>query len=183
MAVCRRTPPGDTHIGGSMGLKSQTKRHQNNTPICFAHLDKCNGIVLACWRSITLPIYGARKSPVFFSPSCEPASCRLLLPLLQLRRVPPPRQLALLVARGAHEAGRCKISGRIVMRSDVAAATGPCGHGKVEISDLTRRHMATCRCRGPPPICSADSEKIRGAKAARLPPTRSHSRLIERLIA
>ena len=44
-----------------MGLKSQTKRHQNNTPICFAHLDKCNGIVLACWRS-TLPVYGARKS-------------------------------------------------------------------------------------------------------------------------
>ena len=29
-----------------MGLKRQTKRHQNNTPICFAHLDKCNGIVL-----------------------------------------------------------------------------------------------------------------------------------------
>ena len=67
-----------------MGLKSQTKRHQNNTPICFAHLDKCNGIVLACWRS-TLPTYGAGKSPVFFSPSCEPASCRLLLPFLQLR--------------------------------------------------------------------------------------------------
>ena len=78
-----------------MGLKRQTKRHQNNTPICFAHLDKCNGIVLACWRS-TLPTYGAGKSPVFFSPSCEPASCRLLLPFLQLRRVPPPRQLTLL---------------------------------------------------------------------------------------
>ena len=79
-----------------MGLKRQTKPHQNNTPICFAHLDKCNGIVLACWRS-TLPTYGAGKSPVFFSPSCEPASCRLLLPLLQLRRVPPPRQLSLIV--------------------------------------------------------------------------------------
>ena len=79
-----------------MGLKRQTKRHQNNTPICFAHLDKCNGIVLACWRS-TLPVYGARKSPVFFTPSCEPASCRLLLPLLQLRWVPTPRRTALLV--------------------------------------------------------------------------------------
>ena len=68
-----------------MGLKRRTKRHHNNTPICFAHLDKCNGIVLACWRS-TLPTYGAGKSPVFFSPSCEPASCRLLLPFLQLLR-------------------------------------------------------------------------------------------------
>ena len=58
-------------LGGSMGLKTQTKRHQNNTPICFAHLDKCNGIVLACWKS-SLPIYGAGKSPVFFSPSCGP---------------------------------------------------------------------------------------------------------------
>ena len=70
-----------------MGLKRRTKRHHNNTPICFAHLDKCNGIVLACWRS-TLPTYGAGKSPVFFSPSCEPASCRLLLPFLQLSGVP-----------------------------------------------------------------------------------------------
>ena len=61
-----------------MGLKRQTKRHQNNTPICFAHLDKCNGIVLACWRS-TLPTYGAGKSPVFFSPSGEPASCAVNL--------------------------------------------------------------------------------------------------------
>ena len=58
-------------LGGSMGLKTQTKRHQNNTPICFAHLDKCNGIVLACWKS-SLPIYGAGKSPVFFPPSCGP---------------------------------------------------------------------------------------------------------------
>ena len=102
-----------TRVGGSMGLKRQTKRHQNNTPICFAHLDKCNGIVLACWRS-TLPTYGAGKSPVFFSPSCEPASCRLLLPFLQLRRVPPPRQLALLVpyVRVQHKPPRVRVRGR-----------------------------------------------------------------------
>ena len=100
-----------------MGLKRQTKRHQNNTPICFAHLDKCNGIVLACWRS-TLPTYGAGKSPVFFSPSCEPASCRLLLPFLQLRRVPPPRQLALLVphVRVQHKPPRVRVRARVRVR-------------------------------------------------------------------
>ena len=46
----------------------------------------------------------------------------------------------MMCARGAHEADRCKRAGRIAVRSDVAAATGPCGHANVEISDLTRRH-------------------------------------------
>ena len=43
--------------------------------------------------------------------------------------------------RGAHEADRCKSAGRIAVRSDVAAATGPCGHGKVEISEPLRRYL------------------------------------------
>ena len=63
------TPILASRLGGNMGLKSQTKRHQNNTPICFAHFDKCNGIVLACWRS-TLPTYGqrSRQKSGFFLP-------------------------------------------------------------------------------------------------------------------
>jgi hypothetical protein len=87
-------PLARLRIGAGMVLKRQTKRHQNNTPICFAHFDKCNGIVLACWRS-TLPTIRSPQKSDFFSPSCEPASCRLSLPLPQLRRVPPPRKLAL----------------------------------------------------------------------------------------
>ena len=37
--------------GGIMGLKRRTKRHHNNTPICFAHLDKCSGSH-ASWPSL-----------------------------------------------------------------------------------------------------------------------------------
>ena len=36
------------------------------------------------------------------------------------------------------------------MRSDDAAATGPCGHGKVEISDPLRRYLPHEARRGPP---------------------------------
>jgi len=36
-----------TTLGGSMGLKCETKPNQNNTPVYCAHLDKYNGIVLA----------------------------------------------------------------------------------------------------------------------------------------
>ena len=73
-----------------MGLKRQTKRHQNNTPICFAHLDKCNGIVLACWRS-TLPTYGAGTVRPYFwdflgAPWRWRTACRLGPPVLWRRR-------------------------------------------------------------------------------------------------
>ena len=40
-----------TGVLSIMGLKRRTKRHHNNTPICFAHLDKCSGSH-ASWPSL-----------------------------------------------------------------------------------------------------------------------------------
>ena len=74
------------------------------------------------------------------------------------------------VAR-ASEADSSRNSRFLAVRSDVAAATGPCEHGKVEISDLTRRHLPTCRSLEVVLAAVADSGKIRAVKWATLPPT------------
>ena len=104
-ATCSITPMRPPELGGSMGLKRQTKRHQNNTPICFAHLDKCNGIVLACWRS-TLPRYGAGKSPVFSPPHCSCVRARFLPTVAALSAAPPGAVLKIEMLAQRH--ARCQ---------------------------------------------------------------------------
>ena len=64
------------------------------------------------------------------------------------------------------------------VRSDVAAATGPCGHAQVEIYGGRSLICPNCPCRGSPPNLPADSGKIWAAKGAKLYP---NSTLIARL--
>ena len=51
--------------------------------------------------------------------------------------------------RTPHEADRCRRTGRIAVRSDVAAATGPCGHANVEIYWGHPPPLPYSTCRGP----------------------------------
>ena len=62
------------------------------------------------------------------------------------------------------------------MRSDVAAATGPCGHGKVEIYGGQSLICPTCRSLEAVLAAVADSGKIRAAKWATLPPSGGRAR-------
>ena len=105
-----RISRGDILLGGTrrgnMGLKSETTRHQNNAPICF---DLAGG-------PTSLHTEPA-KSPVFFSLAASPLLADCCYPsFLQLRRVPPPRQLALLVpyVRVQHKPPRVRVRVRVM---------------------------------------------------------------------
>ena len=58
----------------------------------------------------------------------------------------------------------------MAVRSDDAAAPGPCGHAQVELSDPLRRHLPTCPSLEAVLAAVADSGKIRALKRPKLYP-------------
>ena len=60
--------------------------------------------------------------------------------------------------------GRCRLLFRVGVQhiSDVAAATGPCGHAEVELYGGHPAHLPYLPRRGPPPNLEADSRKRAG---------------------